>query len=112
MEDEHVTDFQTIRAVAGPIETADEEMLGYIRAMADGRVFDVGMDPEAVLTGEESAEEILSTAIGLEKESVVYYVALKEVVTDESTRQQVRKIINEEMSHIALLSGQRESLRG
>jgi len=110
MEEEHVADFDEMRTAGGEAETGDEEMLSYIRAMADGHIFDTGIDPGEILTGEETAEEILSTAIGLEKESVVYYAALKEVVSDEATRQHVQEILNEEMAHIALLSGQREAL--
>ena len=112
MEDDHEVTFTTMRdtaAVSG--EPRDEEMLSYIRTMADNHVFDTGMDPEAILTGEETTEEILSTAIGLEKESVVYYAALKEVVVDETTREKVQAIILEEMGHIADLSGRREVLR-
>lgn len=114
MEEEHVAIFDTMRGPSAESEDefgGDDEMLSYIRAMADGHVFDVGIDPGEILTGEETLEEILSTAIGLEKESIVYYSALKEVVSDASTQRRVGEIIHEEMSHIALLSGQRELLR-
>ena len=111
MEEDHVTTFTDMRSAAsGEMATGDEEMLSYIRAMADGHIFDVGIDPKQILTGEETAEEILSIAIGLEKESVVYYAALQEVVSDETTRRQVHEILLEEMGHIALLSGKREAL--
>lgn len=112
MEDDHEATFTTLRDTADLADAPrDEELLATIRAMADNHVFDTGMDAEAILTGDESAEEILSTAIGLEKESVVYYAALKEVVVGAETRDKVQAILLEEMDHIAELSGRREALR-
>ena len=113
MEDDHEATFIAMRDAASlGGEPRDDEMLGYIRSMADSHVFDTGMDPDAILSGKETIEEILSTAIGLEKESVVYYAALKEVIADEQTRRRLQAIILEEMGHIAELSGRRQAVRG
>ncbi len=112
MEDDHETTFTAMRdAAADDAEAADAEMLATVRAMADNHVFDTGMDPEAILTGDETLDEILSTAIGLEKESIVYYTALKEIVAGAETRRQVQAIILEEMDHIADLSGRQQAVR-
>lgn len=91
----------------GSIFDAEGEAMECIRAMANGHVFDPGMDAGEILTGEETEDEILATAIGLEKESIVYYVALKEVATDEATRTWIQDVIREEMDHIAQLNEQR-----
>ncbi len=117
MEDEHRVLMQSMKAsLPANSDLADEfgdadEALHFIREVADGHIFDVQIDPTAILTGSESEEEILSTAIGLEKESIVYYSALAELLGDAPDAEKVRAVIREEMSHIAELSGQRESLK-
>ena len=76
----------------------------YLRALAEGKVFDIDSDPSEKLTGAESAEDVLTAAIGLEKDSVVFYVGMKEMVTAGHGKGKVDKIIFEEIGHILLLS--------
>ena len=106
-EDSHERRFAELRNEFGGPDAAapgDEAAL-YLRAMADGRVFDVQADPSEGLTGQETAEQILRTAIALEKESIVFYVGVREVVPDVRGRERVEAIIHEEMRHIAELDG-------
>ena len=76
----------------------------YLNAFADGRIFDINAAPVELLTGQESLEDILKIAIDLEKDSVVFYVGIKEVVPEGLGKDKVGKIIQEEMAHITLLS--------
>ena len=96
---------------AGSELDIDEEIALFLDTLAGGHVFNTNRDPGDILTGEESMTEILSTAIGLEKESIVYHSALKEVVADDASRAKVQQVIEEEMQHVALLSCQREALK-
>ena len=82
----------------------DQETSMYLRAMADGHVFDVRHEPADKLTGSESAKEILRMAIGQEKDSIVFYTGLKEMISQAAGKQQIDRIIKEEMSHIAFLN--------
>ncbi len=76
----------------------------YLRGIADGHVFDVRGDPTAWLTGKETKEDILKAAIGYEKDSIVFYLGIKEVVPPELGREKIDSILKEEMSHVAILS--------
>lgn len=78
----------------------------YLRGIADGHVFDVKQDPVAWLTGKETTEDILKAAIGYEKDSIVFYLGIKEVVPPELGRDKIDSILKEEMSHVAVLSDQ------
>jgi len=49
-------------------------------------------------------EEVLQIAIGKEKDSVVFYVGMKEMVPEKFGKNRIGDIIKEEMSHIRLLS--------
>jgi len=76
----------------------------YLQAFADGHVFDLTADPSKKLTGKKSLEDILNMAIGIEKDSVVFYVGIRDVVPPDFGKDKVDKIIREEMGHITLLS--------
>ena len=82
----------------------DNEMALYLQAMADGHVFDTKKDPSDRLTGTESVEDILKLAIGAEKDSIAFYLGLKDFVSVRAGKDKVEAIIKEEMGHIAVLS--------
>jgi rubrerythrin len=75
----------------------DEAAL-YIKALADTRVF----YEKTIDTS--SAEEVLKAAIEAEKESIVFYLGMKELVPDNLGKGTIDNIIREEMKHIQLLS--------
>lgn len=113
MEDEHEKIFAAMRAdmlKEGQMATVDPafdpegQAALYLRAMADGHVFDMRADPSEHLTGNETMESILQTAIGLEKDSIVFYLGMKEMVPERLGKVKIDDIIKEEMSHITDLS--------
>ncbi len=87
----------------------NDEVGLYLRAAADTQVFNVyRMQPRAVAEMADS-REVLQAAIQLEKDSVVYYLGIRDAVPERLGRSDVETIIREEMSHIRLLS---DELRG
>lgn len=86
-----------------------DELQSYLKAFADGHVFDL-KDPSQSLSGNESGIDILKKAIGLEKDSIVLYIGMKELVPKDLGRDMIDKIIGEEMGHIQLLSTQLRSI--
>ena len=57
----------------------------------------------AALTGDESMQDILRTAISLEEKSIVYYVRLKDMVSGRS-QEKIDAIIGEEKQHVEALA--------
>lgn len=91
-----------------PFDPNDDVGL-YLRAAADTQIFNVyRMEPRDVAEMED-AREVLQTAIQLEKDSVVFYLGIRDAVPENLGKSGVEKIIHEEMSHIRLLS---EELKG
>ena len=117
MEDEHEKVFAAVRADLLQQEREPRvpdpygEAILYVRGMADGHVFDVKADPAKRLTGKETPEDILTTAIGLEKDSIAFYLGMKEFVPQRFGRDRLDGIIKEEMGHIAILSKDLRSLK-
>ena len=51
-----------------------------------------------------SIEEILKIAITAEKDSIVFYLGMKDVVPVNLGKEKLDRIIKEEMNHITILS--------
>ena len=82
----------------------DDRAVKYLQAMVEGKVFPPQADSGEQLSGREGVEEIFSLAIGKEKDSIVFYLGLKELVPERQGKDKIDEIIQEEMSHITLLS--------
>ena len=107
MEVEHEKTFASLQkelpVQEGREAPQDEEAALYLRTWADGHIFDPQADPSQQLTGKETREEILRMAIGLEKDSIAFYVGIKEAIPPGWGQDKIAAIIREEMGHIRLL---------
>lgn len=90
----------------------DDELAAYLRAWADGHVFDIRVDPVQQLSGNERMEDILKIAIGLEKDSIVFYLGFKDAMTRKADVAHIEEIIREEMKHIASLNARMARIKG
>jgi rubrerythrin len=110
MEDEHEETFKALRAELSENEKVmttfdpDGDAEYYLRALADTRVF---YEKEIDTT---SLKEVFKTAITAEKDSIVFYLGMKDVVPVHLGKQKLDGIIKEEMGHIRLLSRELLSL--
>ena len=77
---------------------------------SDGEVFDFHLDLVLGLTGRETLPEILRKAIQMEKESIVFYLWVQELVDDPVARSRVSRIVNQEFQHISRLNRELKSL--
>ncbi len=82
----------------------------YLQVMADDHVFDPKADPVKLLAGIETPEEILKKAIGLERDSIMFYVGIKESISLRAGKDKVDAIIKEEVGHIAILKQKLDGL--
>ncbi len=111
MEDQHEKTFATLRSKL----TADEkkqtvfdpngETMGYLKALADSKVF----FEKTIET--DSMEGILKEAITAEKDSILFYLGLKDVVPEALGKDRIDAVIKEEMSHINLLTRELVALK-
>ena len=116
MERTHEQVFATMRR---ELASADQRLEGfdpegeaakYLAAFADGQIFAPRADAAALFGPEDSERDILETAVGLEKDSVVFYVAIRDAVPEALGEDKINRIIQEEMAHIVLLSRTLSSL--
>ena len=113
-EEAHEKFFIGLRKEMGDVETLDFDPDGklaeYLSVMADGLVFDVNTDPSDMLAGSESPEDVLKMAIGLEKDSVVFYAGMRDLVPEKYGKDKLDGIIREEGRHILKLTNVLKSL--
>jgi rubrerythrin len=104
MEDDHEKTFSAMRKKLTDVETAEtvfdpqNEAAAYLKALADMRVF---FEKEIDTA---SLEATLKAAIVAEKDSIVFYLGMKDLVPESLGQSRLDDIIKEEMSHIRLLS--------
>jgi rubrerythrin len=110
MEVDHEKTFKAMHAELGtsdrmdaPFDPEGQAQL-FLQAVADGHVFDVDLDPSEKLTGDETLADILTTALGLEKDSIVFYLGMKSAVREDLGKDKIDAIIAEELGHVAKLS--------
>lgn len=111
MEVEHEKTFVSLRSELSRSEKAsttfdpqDESAL-YLRALADTKVF---FEKEIDFS---SMKSILKAAILAEKDSIVFYLGMKEMVPEKYGKDKLDKIIKEEMGHIRILSKELVALK-
>ena len=104
MEDAHEKTFTAMRKELSAEEKTSTvfdpngEAGMYLKALADTRVF---FQKEIDLT---AMKEILKAAIEAEKDSIVFYLGMKEAVPEKLGKDRLDGIIREEMGHIRMLS--------
>lgn len=104
MEDDHEKTFSKMRSELKASEKAstvfdpDGDAVKYLKALADTRVFfEKPIDTS-------SLEAVLKDAITAEKDSIVFYLGMREAVPENLGRKRLDDVIQEEMGHIRLLS--------
>lgn len=87
----------------------DENAARYLQAVADTHIFNL-RDVSDILQGTESMKDILSIALGFEKDSIVFFLAMKELVPESLGKDKVDGILAEEMHHVQIISERIKSL--
>ena len=88
------------------------ETAQYLQAFADESVFDTRKNPLAEMDAEPSFATILDYAVGKEKDSITFYLGLKEMVPPGKGRDRLDGIIKEEMRHIRILTEKKKGGQG
>jgi rubrerythrin len=111
MEDSHRSSFLTMSDDVTEAEKSEQvfdpdgQAELYLAAMVDTHGGEGSPSAADALTGSESMEEIIKIAIGLEKESILFYLGVKDMVPPKLGQKKVDDIIEEERKHVIQLSG-------
>jgi len=112
MERAHVQTFYNMLTEASKYqvpETYAEEYTAYLQALVDSAIFTDDMITSEMATKAESDIEALELAISGEKDSILFYYEMKDIVP-QPAQSTVNRIIAEEKSHLRQLSELKKKL--
>lgn len=116
MEDGHEQTFAQMRKELSAedkesnVFDPDNEAAQYLQTMADFHGTEGKASSTEKLTGNESVAEVLKIAMQAEKNSIAFYVGIKDLLVTKSGQQKVQAIIIEEMAHVSTIGGKLQTL--
>jgi rubrerythrin len=112
-EESHVARFQEMLESVGGYQISEAyyttQYMGYMKALADERVFKSDTPVKEVADRARSSREAVDIAIGFEKESILFLYEMQELVPG-SDRKTMQKLLNEERDHVRRLSAMKAQI--
>ena len=112
MERQHIETFQAMLAGGEelpPTDTATEEYADYLQTLVDSAVFSDDALTSEMATQADSDIKALELAISAEKDSILFYYEMRDLMP-RTTLPAVNQIIAEEKAHLRILSGIKKKL--
>jgi rubrerythrin len=109
MEDGHKATFERMKKELQEAEKKqtvfdpDNELTDYLMSMADYHGGEGSPEAVKALSKSDSIEDIINTAIGLEKDSILFYVGILYLVPEKMGQDKINEIIKEEQKHVVQL---------
>ncbi len=103
-ERKHAQRFREIAQSVGLDETYldSDEALAYLSEVVSGRIFP-SYEDMIVWVKNRDLPDVIDYSLGMEKETVIFYLELSHVVRDEDGKRVLSEIIEEERKHIRML---------
>lgn len=77
----------------------EDEMNQYLKMMADMHVFRTSDDLDRRLAGISTAKDALTLALEFEKDSIVFFLSMKDMTEEKQGRDLIDQLVKEELSH-------------
>lgn len=117
MEAHHIESFKILRgslpekALSPSVWDPEGLAESYLQASADTHIFTVEAAVSR-LNSVDSSEEALNMAIQFEKDSVAFFIGMKELLPDPEGKSEIDQLIRAEMEHVRMLTAASRSLNG
>ncbi|MDD4308899.1 MAG: ferritin family protein [Candidatus Cloacimonetes bacterium] len=82
----------------------------YLKTLVEGRIFNSENSAIQMASSAKDIYGIVDNAIIFEKDTLLYFHAIADNITNPKTKQVLRRIINEEVSHVLKLNDFRKRL--
>ncbi len=110
MEAEHVLTFSAMKTKLSQVKSDqaafDAEGLSTIwPGVVEMFTAGVREDLTKLFSGQNASEQVLRKSIEFEKETLIFYVGVKEMLSNPDDKRKIDEIIKEELGHIIRLSG-------
>ena len=81
-----------------------DDIVAYIEAIQANKIFNFDLNVKKLFSDDATLEDIMGVAIALEKDSIVFYTGLLNIIPDKTIQEVLNRIIREEISHLAIVS--------
>ncbi len=88
----------------------EDHVAGYLRAIAAGVIFTPEMMERELPGPGDSAAKLIEQALQREQEAIVFFLALRDSISEPEHKQAVEDLVREEMSHVSFLLERKENL--
>lgn len=120
-EEKHISLFQKMKSelsdassednTEGAVFDPDNEYNKYLKAAADSHIFLKKVNIQEIVSKCQTPADLLKIALQFEKDSVVLYSSLKDLVPEYLGKDKVSRLVQEELNHIAIIQGQLDNLK-
>ena len=105
-EENHIVEFEKLfedELGNNPHETYEGEYLDYVKSLVDNHVFKTNEDIDALVKTIQNKNDALDLALKFEKDSILFFTELKEVVAPHNLGT-IDNLISQERAHIKVLA--------
>lgn len=96
----------TVRSMPDP---ENQERL-YLGALVKSRLFTGDQEAERVAASMDGELEALKTALDFEKDTILFFIAMKDMTDEKLGREKIDLLINEEHAHVVKISKEIDKL--
>ncbi len=117
MEDGHEKTFVQMRKELSDAEKEsttfdpDNEVAQYLQTLAYFHGTEGKISATETLSGQESMTETLKIALQAEKNSIAFYVGIKDLVPNKAGKDKIQSIIIEEMAHVSSIGAKLQAIK-
>ncbi|MGB9596885.1 MAG: ferritin-like domain-containing protein [Candidatus Poribacteria bacterium] len=98
-----------VESILNPEIDPDGLASKYLHSIVENKIFDL---TKQLIIENETLESILKMAIEREKDSIIFYLGIRELISKDFGQDKVDLIIKEEMSHIVYISNELKQIAG
>lgn len=114
-EDSHRETFAAMQRQLSPESVSDAELFSsidvYLKAVSDSADLEGSEYASYLLTGDEDLADIVLIGLDLEKETILYYLGLRDLFSRKSDLDIIDSIIAEEKKHVVTLAEEYRKLQ-
>lgn len=118
MEKEHQKQFRELKENLSELPEAtmfddpEGQLSQYLKALADSHVFGRGQAVANLLPADATSQAVLELALRFEKESILFFTEMQNIVPNELGKAKIAQLIHEERGHINFIHHLIETLDG
>jgi len=117
-EQQHYETFKKLRESLPAKDTSptvadpEDQSYLYLDALVKSRLFNDQHEAESLASKVNDEIEALKAALAFEKDTILFFMTMKEMVSEDLGRNEIDRLIDEEHKHVVRISNAMKEIRG